>query len=159
MKGAIELLDLPSTQARGVPPPLAPCQVMIQPQLTAYTFNGPPEPVLLDVQSILPERILLLDAYFYIVIFHGQTVASWRKLGYQHQPEHAAFAAVLQARLGSLSTAAQNLGFGRMVAPRPGVTTADAVLALPQLRAGVPSTQGGKSSLTRACTRFSNRAR
>jgi hypothetical protein len=38
---------------------------MIQPQLTAYHFNGPPEPVLLDVQSVLPERILLLDAFFY----------------------------------------------------------------------------------------------
>ena len=40
-------------------------QVMIQPQLTAYHFAGPPEPVLLDVQSILPDRILLMDAYFY----------------------------------------------------------------------------------------------
>ena len=69
---------------------------MIQPQLTAYHFNGPPEPVLLDVQSILPERILLLDAYFYIVIFHGQTVATWRKAGYHMQEEHAAFAQLLQ---------------------------------------------------------------
>lgn len=49
--------------------------VMIQPQLTSYTFNGPPEPVLLDVSSILPERILLLDAYFYVVVFHGTTIA------------------------------------------------------------------------------------
>lgn len=70
---------------------------MIQPQLTAYHFNGPPEPVLLDVQSILPERILLLDAYFYIVIFHGQTIATWRKAGYHTQAEHAAFAQLLQA--------------------------------------------------------------
>ena len=70
---------------------------MIQPQLTAYHFSGPPEPVLLDVQSILPERILLLDAYFYVVIFHGQTVATWRKAGYHNQPEHAAFAQLLQA--------------------------------------------------------------
>ena len=70
---------------------------MIQPQLTAYHFSGPPEPVLLDVQSILPERILLLDAYFYVVIFHGQTVATWRKSGYHTQPEHAAFAQLLLA--------------------------------------------------------------
>lgn len=28
---------------------------------------GPPEPVLLDVSSIAPDRILLLDAYFYVV--------------------------------------------------------------------------------------------
>ncbi len=70
---------------------------MIQPQLTAYHFSGPPEPVLLDVQSILPERILLLDAYFYVVIFHGQTVATWRKAGYHTQAEHAAFAQLLLA--------------------------------------------------------------
>lgn len=78
-------------------PPYCAPQVMIQPQLTAYHFNGPPEPVLLDVQSILPERILLLDAYFYIVIFHGQTIATWRKAGYHTQAEHAAFAQLLQA--------------------------------------------------------------
>lgn len=71
--------------------------VMIQPQLTAYHFNGPPEPVLLDVQSILPDRILLLDAYFYIVVFHGTTVAQWRKAEYQKQPEHATFAQLLEA--------------------------------------------------------------
>jgi hypothetical protein len=44
-------------------------QVMIQPQLTSYHFAGPPEPVLLDVQSIMPDRILLLDAYFYGACF------------------------------------------------------------------------------------------
>jgi hypothetical protein len=54
---------------------------MFQPQLVSYSFNGL-EPALLDVSSILPERILLLDAYFYVVIFHGTTVAQWRKEGY-----------------------------------------------------------------------------
>lgn len=71
-------------------------QVMIQPQLTAYHFTPPPEPVMLDVSSIAPERILLLDAYFYVVIFHGATIAQWRKADYQSQPEHAAFAQLLQ---------------------------------------------------------------
>ncbi|KAG2499921.1 hypothetical protein HYH03_002208 [Edaphochlamys debaryana] len=71
--------------------------VMIQPQLTAYHFNGPPEPVLLDVSSILPERVLLLDAYFYVVVFHGTTIAQWRKAEYHLQPEHVAFAQVLAA--------------------------------------------------------------
>ena len=72
---------------------------MIQPQLTAYHFNGPPEPVLLDVSSILPERILLLDAFFYIVIFHGTTIAQWRKAEYHLQQEHAAFAQLLLVRV------------------------------------------------------------
>jgi protein transport protein SEC23 len=66
---------------------------MIQPQLTAYHFGGA-EPVLLDVSSILPERILLLDAYFYVVVFHGTTMAQWRKQNYHMQEEHAAFAQV-----------------------------------------------------------------
>lgn len=71
--------------------------VMIQPQMTAYHFHGPPEPVLLDVSSILPERILFLDAYFYVVIFHGTTIAQWRKAEYHLQQEHEAFAQLLEA--------------------------------------------------------------
>ena len=57
--------------------------VAIQPQLISYGFNGPPEPVLLDVLSIAPDRILLLDSYFYVVVFHGTTIAQWRKMEYQ----------------------------------------------------------------------------
>lgn len=57
-------------------------QAMFQPQLVSYSFQGV-EPALLDVSSIQPERILLLDAYFYVVIFHGTTVAQWRKEGHQ----------------------------------------------------------------------------
>lgn len=71
--------------------------LMIQPTLHAFTFGGAPEPVLLDVSSIAPDRILLLDAYFYVVVFHGSTVAQWRKAGYQEQEEHAAFKVLLQA--------------------------------------------------------------
>ncbi|GAB4820058.1 hypothetical protein N2152v2_007104 [Parachlorella kessleri] len=71
--------------------------LMLQPTLYSYSFTGPPEPVLLDVSSIAPDRILLLDSYFYVVIFHGSTVAQWRKAGYQDQPEHAAFKALLEA--------------------------------------------------------------
>jgi hypothetical protein len=36
------------------------------------------DPALLDVMSITPERVLLLDAYFYVVVFHGATVAQVR---------------------------------------------------------------------------------
>ena len=32
-----------------------------------------------------------------MVVFHGSTVAQWRKAAYQDQPEHAAFKALLQA--------------------------------------------------------------
>ncbi|RWR74634.1 zinc finger protein [Cinnamomum micranthum f. kanehirae] len=71
--------------------------VMIQPSLISYSFNSPPAPALLDVASIAADRILLLDAYFSVVIFHGMTIAQWRNMGYQNQPEHQAFAQLLQA--------------------------------------------------------------
>ncbi|EDQ92266.1 uncharacterized protein MONBRDRAFT_34958 [Monosiga brevicollis MX1] len=70
---------------------------MIQPTLTAYAFNQEPEPVLLDSSSITEERILLLDAFFQIVIFHGDTIANWRKAGFHEQPEHEAFRQLLKA--------------------------------------------------------------
>ncbi|KAF6133982.1 hypothetical protein GIB67_040746 [Kingdonia uniflora] len=71
--------------------------VMIQPSLLSYSFNLPPSPALLDVASISADRILLLDSYFSVVIFHGMTIAQWRNMGYHKQPEHQAFAQLLQA--------------------------------------------------------------
>eukprot|EP00899_Mesostigma_viride_P007974 jgi/Mesvir1/17178/Mv07599-RA.1 len=71
--------------------------VMIQPTLLAYSFDGPPVPVLLDVSSMAPDRILLLDTFFSVVIHHGSTIAQWRKLGYQNDPEHENFRALLEA--------------------------------------------------------------
>ncbi|TKY59929.1 transport protein Sec23A [Spatholobus suberectus] len=71
--------------------------VMIQPSLISYSFNSLPAPALLDVASISADRILLLDSYFSVVIFHGMTIAQWRNMGYQNQPEHQAFAQLLQA--------------------------------------------------------------
>ncbi|MBA0751257.1 hypothetical protein Gogos_000195 [Gossypium gossypioides] len=71
--------------------------VMIQPSLVSYSFQSVPEPALLDVTAIAADRILLLDSYFTVVIFHGSTIAQWRKAGYHDQPEHQAFAQLLQA--------------------------------------------------------------
>ncbi|KAK4593645.1 hypothetical protein RGQ29_017664 [Quercus rubra] len=71
--------------------------VMIQPSLISFSFHSGPEPALLDVASIAADRILLLDSYFTMVIFHGATIAQWRKAGYHNQPEHQAFAYLLQA--------------------------------------------------------------
>ncbi|KAH9615726.1 hypothetical protein KSS87_015254 [Heliosperma pusillum] len=71
--------------------------VMIQPSLISYSFNSLPSPALLDVSSICADRILLLDSYFSVVIFHGMTIAQWRNMGYQNQPEHEAFKQLLEA--------------------------------------------------------------
>jgi protein transport protein SEC23 len=71
--------------------------IMIQPILYSYSFNGPPEPVLLDTSSIQPDRILLMDTFFQILIFHGETIAQWRNLKYQDMPEYENFKQLLQA--------------------------------------------------------------
>ncbi|XP_063221948.1 protein transport protein Sec23A isoform X3 [Bacillus rossius redtenbacheri] len=71
--------------------------IMIQPILYSYSFNGPPEPVLLDTSSIQPDRILLMDTFFQILIFHGETIAQWRAQKYQDMPEYENFRQLLQA--------------------------------------------------------------
>lgn len=73
------------------------CLLMIQPTLMSYSLSGPPEPVLLDVTSIKPDRILLLDTFFYIIVFCGETVSSWRKQGYHEDGKHTNFKLLLQA--------------------------------------------------------------
>lgn len=72
--------------------------LMIQPSLTAYEIDNPTEgmPVLLDSTSLAPERILLLDTFFHILIYHGETIAAWRKAGYQDQEDYANFRLMLE---------------------------------------------------------------
>jgi protein transport protein SEC23 len=71
--------------------------VMIQPTLDSYTFDQDGgQPVLLDSASIQPTHILLLDTFFHILIFHGETIAEWRKAGYQDQEGYENFAGLLE---------------------------------------------------------------
>lgn len=70
---------------------------MIQPTLTSYTLDAPPGPVLLDSISIRADAILLLDSFFYIVVFHGESVAAWRNENYQNLPEYESFKLMLEA--------------------------------------------------------------
>ncbi|CAL8090843.1 unnamed protein product [Orchesella dallaii] len=88
--------------------------VMIQPVLYSYSFNGPPEPVLLDTSSIQPDRILLMDTFFQILIFHGETIAQWRAAGYQGLPEYENFKQLLEAPVAD----AQEILSGRFPVPR-----------------------------------------
>ncbi|XP_007936782.1 protein transport protein Sec23A [Orycteropus afer afer] len=88
--------------------------IMIQPILYAYSFSGPPEPVLLDSSSILADRILLMDTFFQILIYHGETIAQWRKSGYQDMPEYENFRHLLQAPLDD----AQEILHSRFPMPR-----------------------------------------
>jgi hypothetical protein len=45
----------------------------------------------------LQDRILLLDSFFHILIWHGETVAAWRNAGYQNDPSHENFRKLLEA--------------------------------------------------------------
>lgn len=63
--------------------------LMIQPSLTSFNLDGTEEPVLLDTSSLQPERVLLMDSFFHILIYQGDTIAKWRKAGYLDMPEYA----------------------------------------------------------------------
>ena len=52
---------------------------------------------MLDTSSIQADRILLMDTFFQILIFHGETVDQWKKAGYHEQPEYANFKQLLEA--------------------------------------------------------------
>jgi len=53
--------------------------IMIQPTLIAYGVDGPAQPVMLDVSSCAPARILLLDTFFHVVIWYGEQIAKWKQ--------------------------------------------------------------------------------
>ncbi|TPX32373.1 hypothetical protein SmJEL517_g04553 [Synchytrium microbalum] len=94
--------------------------IMIQPTLMSYSFTGPPQPVLLDSISIKPDVILLLDTFFQILIWHGETIVAWRKARYQELPDYANFKDLLEAP----NTDARDLLAERFPIPRFVVTDA-----------------------------------
>ena len=59
--------------------------------------------MLLDVESIQPDRILLLDSFFYVVVFHGTSIAQWRKEGYHLSDDHVNFKLLLEVSPPSLT--------------------------------------------------------
>ncbi|KAJ2394846.1 GTPase-activating protein S23 [Coemansia sp. RSA 2603] len=87
---------------------------MIQPSLSSYGLEGAPAPVVLDSASMKPDVILLLDTFFHILIWHGETIAQWRKAGYHEQPEYENLRLLLEAPVEE----AQNLLVERMPVPR-----------------------------------------
>lgn len=61
-----------------------------------YSLDAPPHPVLLDSVSLKPDVVLLLDSFFYILIWHGETIVAWRQSGYQNQPGYENFRLLLE---------------------------------------------------------------
>ncbi|POV95408.1 hypothetical protein PSTT_16264 [Puccinia striiformis] len=64
--------------------------------LDRMLIHSEPSPVLLDSVSIQDNTILLLDTFFHILIFHGATIAQWRKAGYHEQEDYANLKELLQ---------------------------------------------------------------
>ncbi|CAM9404050.1 unnamed protein product [Discosporangium mesarthrocarpum] len=89
--------------------------VMLQPSLLSYSFQASyTQPAMLDAASVRPDTILLLDTFFHVVIFHGETIGAWREQGYQEHEEHAAFRELLEAP----QTDAQHIMQSRCPVPR-----------------------------------------
>ena len=89
--------------------------IMIQPALLSYS---PEEndcvPVLLEAENMKSDRVLLLDAYFFICIWYGEDVCKWREAGYQDQPEYEN----IKNMLDNPVDYAQNVIAERMPVPR-----------------------------------------
>ncbi|GEQ66561.1 hypothetical protein JCM33374_g224 [Metschnikowia sp. JCM 33374] len=83
--------------------------IMIQPSLLSYDVDSygvpdedgvpftEPEAVLLDSMSLGATKILLLDTFFQILIYHGSTVAQWRKANYHNMEGYEHFKEFLEA--------------------------------------------------------------
>lgn len=74
------------------------CLVMIQPALLQYRIEDPnPVGVMLDTDSMKADVILLLDTYFHVCVWLGDTIKKWKDAGYQDMPEHEGFKALLES--------------------------------------------------------------
>ena len=56
-------------------------------------------PVLLDIDSLKDNVILLLDTFFYVCIWKGDTIVKWETAGYHEDPSYENFKNLLQAPL------------------------------------------------------------
>ena len=63
--------------------------IMIQPVLFVYTPDRPEaNAVFLDIENMKNDYVLLLDAFFFICIWHGESVCKWRDDGFHLDPEY-----------------------------------------------------------------------
>ena len=88
--------------------------LMIQPALVSYELHQETKPVSLDTSSIQPDRILMMDTFFQIVIFHGDKIAIWRKQNYQEKEGYESFKLFLDAPVND----ANELMMSRFPLPR-----------------------------------------
>ena len=91
------------------------CTIMIQPLLFEYTPENPsPNPVFLDLNSMKNDVVLLLDTFFYVVVWHGIDVVKWREDGYQNREGYEN----IKLMLDEPQDYAQNIVIERLPTPR-----------------------------------------
>jgi protein transport protein SEC23 len=65
------------------------CTIMIQPVLFVYTPEKPEATaVFLEVGNMKPDWVLLLDAFFFVCVWHGENVSKWRDEGIHLDPDY-----------------------------------------------------------------------
>ena len=89
--------------------------IMIQPALFSYSAeDAEASPVFLEIENMKSDRVLLLDAYFFICIWYGEDVCKWREAGYQDDPEYEN----IKNMLDNPMDYAQNIIAERMPVPK-----------------------------------------
>lgn len=69
---------------------------MIEPVLLSYSFDCDlPQPQFLSPDAMKKDRILLLDSFFTVVIWHGSDICAWVDAEYHKKPEYENFARLL----------------------------------------------------------------
>lgn len=82
--------------------------IMIQPTLMAYSLDGPAQPVMLDMSSLAPTKVLVLDTFFHVVIWYGDTISKWQADGVHLKPEYDYFAQFLTAPKNDVQALMEN---------------------------------------------------
>lgn len=91
------------------------CTIMIQPLLFEYTAEKPEAiPIYLDLESMKNDVVLLLDTYFYVVVWHGNEVCKWREEGLQYQQDYVN----IKMMLDKPQDYAQTIVIDRLPTPR-----------------------------------------
>jgi protein transport protein SEC23 len=89
--------------------------IMIQPVLFTYTPEKPEaNAVFLDIENMKNDYVLLLDAFFFICIWHGESVCNWRDNNLHADPEYENIKMMLELP----QDYAQSLILERMPVPR-----------------------------------------
>lgn len=73
---------------------------MISPSLVEYNLQSTGAiPVELDSRALKPDVVLLLDAFFHVVVWYGEQIVRWKDAGYHEMENFAHLKLALEAPL------------------------------------------------------------